>query len=587
MKSVPMGALWALVRRYFLTRKLLVLSLILILVVSSADLFCPWLAMHALNAIIDGITGHRSTGNSSFQFVLRCAGGILLLAMAQYISRYRMSRLQNWTIYHGSARLRSELYGYLQSERSVTAADRRIGDSLSRLVSDVQAMQDAVLEIIAEVPYDFTRIFGVVCMMLILNWELGLIVIAFLAIAGLASFLIARRGWRSESRNLDQLGNLSARFQEALSAGRMLHSLNATETEAAGLSDASTSYATVQEDGSSVQAAVAPFFALTEYAGLILVLVVGGWYTLHGQLTPGGMVAFLAYMEVLADPLTRLGNVLPTLQRSHAAATRIGTVLDLHGGGAVAGGSQPEVISGAIAVHSLGFTYPQSTREALSGLTMSIPAGQRVVVIGRNGAGKSTFFDLLLGMHQPTAGSISVDGNDLRGLDQRYWRSKIGVMPQDVVLMNRSISENISLGAPSDQGVRTAVRMAGFEDVILALPQGFDTVIGERGALLSGGQRQRLAIARLLVRNPSILLLDEPTSALDADAESELLPIIDQLCAKRTTFIISHRAALLARADRVLILDAGRMVGFVTPSQAWREHADYRDLFPPAWATQE
>jgi subfamily B ATP-binding cassette protein MsbA len=577
-----------LVRRYFLTKKLLILSLVLILVITSADLFCPWLAMHALNAIIDGISARSHFNNAPFILVMQCGAGIFVLALAQYFSRYRMSRLQNWTIFHGSARLRSELYGHLQSERSVTAADRRIGDSLSRLVSDVQAMQDAVLEIIGEVPYDFTRIFGVICMMMLLNWLLGLMVIGFLTIAGLASFLIARRGWRSESRNLDQLGNLSARFQEALSAGRTLHSLNATESEAAGLSDASRSFASVQEDGSSVQAAVVPFFGLTEYAGLILVLVAGGWCTLHGKLTPGGMVAFLAYMEILADPLTRLGNVLPTLQRSHAAATRIGTALDLHGPSVAAAitGLQPRTINGAIDIVGLGFSYPQSAKEALSDITLSISPGQRVVVIGRNGAGKSTFFDLLLGMHLPTKGKIVIDGHDLSGLDRRYWRSKIGVMPQEVVLMNRTITENISLGAPPDQCVTSAVHLAGLDETIKALPQGFETIIGERGAMLSGGQRQRLAIARLLVRNPRILLLDEPTSALDAEAESELIPVVDQLCEKRTTFIISHRAALLAKADKVLILNAGRMVGFTTPSQAWHDHPEYRDLFPPDWESR-
>jgi len=363
--------------------------------------------------------------------------------------------------------------------------------------------------------------------------------------------------------------------------------MNAMPGESRALDRAADVYAQVQESGSRVQSAVSPFFGLTEYAGLVVVLVVGGWFTLHGTLTIGAMVAFLAYMEILAEPLTRLGATIPALQTSAAAVDRISGVLNQQEPELAAGTSDAlsyAVLHGAVQLQDVSFSYTRGGSDSLHGISFCIQPGSRIALIGRNGAGKSTLLELLLKLHTPTSGTISVGGQDLQQLDTRAWRTHVGVMPQEVVVLNRSIAANISLGLGGEVDVRTAARRAGLEDAILALPQQYHTVIGERGVLLSGGMRQRLAIARLLARNPGILLLDEPTSALDLEAEAELLPVINNLCQGRTTIIISHRVALLTDVDSVLLLDAGRLVAHKTPGQAWEAHPDFHDLFPPAWS---
>jgi len=582
------SGLAALLRRYFLSRRIVLVSALLITVIASADLFCPFLAMHALNRLIDW-HGAGGGGALAYRAVAGFALGILVLAAGQFGARYVMARLHNATIHRGCARLRTELYAALQQDRAVVAQDRRVGDALSRLVHDVQAMQDAVLEILGAAPYDLTRIVGVLTMMVVLNRVFGLTIVSFLVLAGVAAVLVARLGWQGERRTLDQLGNLNAQFQESLSAGKMLQAMNAVPGETMAIGHAVAGYAEVQGRLARVQSLVGPFFGFTEYAGLVLVLALGGWLTVHDGLSVGALVAFLAYMQILSEPLTRVGSMLPSLQRSSAAARRLEQVLRDPAPLAVPGAALPGPAApacGAIAFRDVAFSYPHGAQAVLAGLTFQVEAGARVAVIGRNGAGKSTLFDLLLKLQEPSHGSILIDGQDLAAIPTAAWRVTVGTMPQEVTLLNRSVTDNIRLGGDPAGDAVLAARQAGLEEMVLAMPRQFDTVIGERGILLSGGFRQRLAIARLLMRNPRILLFDEPTAALDAEAESSLVPVIDALCRGRTTFIISHRLPLLEQADLVVLLEQGRMRDCGTPGEIWQAHASARDLFPPSWSRE-
>jgi len=578
------SSLVALLRRYFLSPRIVLHSALLILAIASADLFCPFLAMHALNRLIDW-HGAGGSGAAAYRAVVGFGLGILTLAGGQFTARYVMSRLHSAAIHRGCARLRTDLYATLQHDRSVVDQDRRVGDALSRLVHDVQAMQDAVLEIASSAPYDLTRIVGVLTMMVVLNRIFGLTMVIFLALAGIAAIIVARLGWQGERHTLDQLGNLNAQFQESLSAGKMLQTMNAVPGETVAIGQAVAGYAEVQGRLAHVQSLVAPFFGFTEYAGLVLVLALGGWLTVHDGLSIGALVAFLAYMEILSEPLTRAGSMLPSLQRSSAAARRLTQVLHQSAPDSGPALLAPQSrIRGAITCRELAFRYPHGSVAVLAGVSFSVAPGARVAVIGRNGAGKSTLFDLLLKLQEPSAGTILVDGQPLARIPTGTWRAAVGTMPQEVTLLNRSITDNIRLGGDPAGDAVLAARQAGLEELVRAMPQQFDTVIGERGGLLSGGFRQRLAIARLLMRDPRILLLDEPTAALDAEAESSLLPVIDALCHGRTTFIISHRLPLLEKADLVLLLAGGRMLGCGTPAEIWQGHAAARDLFPPSWA---
>jgi len=401
---------------------------------------------------------------------------------------------------------------------------------------------------------------------------------------------MGRSGWQSQERAMRQLEDLNARFEETLGAGKVLQRLDATASEGVQVAAANQELAMGLEENSKISAAVSPFFGFSEYVGLLMVLLAGGWCLLHGSLTAGGLVAFMAYMQLAAEPMARAGRVLPRLQRAVVSARRLCDLLDAHAPAATEGaGLKPATISGAVAAHLVGFAYAKvpgaTSSAALRELAFAAQPGQRVAIIGHNAAGKSTLLDLLLRLHRPGTGAITVDDIDIQRLDLAWWRSKIGVVPQDTLILNRSLADNIALGLTgvARERIVDAAKRAGIDAMISALPRGYESIAGERGAALSGGQRQRIAIARLFLRDPAIVLLDEPTSALDTESEAAVGTALERLCAGRTVFIVSHRAALLTHVDRVLLLERGRQLAFATPAQIWRDFPTHRALFPNAW----
>jgi ABC-type multidrug transport system fused ATPase/permease subunit len=286
-----------------------------------------------------------------------------------------------------------------------------------------------------------------------------------------------------------------------------------------------------------------------------------------------------------ADPVSRFSRVVPRLQTATVAAARLHDLLaETRETRDRPDALVPKELSGALSVADLQFSYPAASLPALSGLDFTVAPGEKVAVVGRNASGKSTLLDVLLRIQEPERGSVLADGMDTRDIRLAAWRAFMGVVPQEILLLNRSVAENIALGSThSPEQVRAAAIAAGLEQFIKGLPQGYDTVVGERGVFLSGGERQRIAIARLFLRAPRFVLLDEPTSALDVAYESNLLPALRRLCAGRTTFIVSHRLTVLSDVDKVLLLDSGRQLAFDTPAHIWRDFPAYRDLFPDGW----
>ncbi len=589
-------ALFRLYRAFFHSPRLLAISSVFIVIVATADLLCPLLMMHAIDQLLKAYADHSAHPElgdnawATYSQVLLLAVGMTALVVGQYGARYGMSRVQNKALFRGTARLRGELYTRLQA-RSVDAAhERRLGELLTHLVGDVQMLQDASLELLSDLPFDACILLGLVAAMFYLNPGLGAVVLGFLAIAATISFMMGRSGWQSQERAMRQLEDLNARFEETLGAGKVLQRLDATASEGVQVAAANQELAHGLEENSKISAAVSPFFGFSEYVGLLMVLLAGGWCLLHGTLSAGGLVAFMAYMQLAAEPMARAGRVLPRLQRAVVSARRLCDLLDAHAPAVTEGaGLKPATISGAVAAHLVGFAYAKvpgaTSGAALRELAFAVEPGQRVAIIGHNAAGKSTLLDLLLRLHRPGTGAITVDDIDIQRLDLAWWRSKIGVVPQDTLILNRSLADNIALGLTgvTRERIIDAAQRAGIDSMISALPRGYETIAGERGAALSGGQRQRIAIARLFLRDPAIVLLDEPTSALDTESEAAVGTALERLCAGRTVFIVSHRAALLTHVDRVLLLERGRQLAFATPARIWHDFPTHRALFPNAW----
>jgi subfamily B ATP-binding cassette protein MsbA len=292
------------------------------------------------------------------------------------------------------------------------------------------------------------------------------------------------------------------------------------------------------------------------------IIVLGGVYLIvTSDFTVGGLFAFFMYLTQLFGAVGRITNLNPRLQRSLASLERIYEVLDTRPEIESPGTLRPEPLAGAVRFEGIDFEYT-SGRPVLHGIDLDVPARATVALVGPSGAGKTTLASLVARFYDPTAGRVTVDGVDLRDLDLHWYRSHIGMVPQEVFLFGRTVAENIGYGAPraTRDAIREAAAAANALEFIENMPDGFDTLIGERGVRLSGGQRQRLAIARELLRDPAVLILDEATSSLDSETEALIQGALRRLLAKRTSIVIAHRLSTIVRADRIVVLDDGRIV---------------------------
>jgi ATP-binding cassette subfamily B protein len=380
--------------------------------------------------------------------------------------------------------------------------------------------------------------------------------------------LLARRfNHRVETESTavqEQLGALSARVQENLTGMAVVraYTMEAREIEAFGRLNAE--YLDRSLRLARTQAAFSPMLGLISGLGGLIILWVGGTRVLEGRLTLGAFVAFTGYLAYLAWPTLALGWTLANLKRGLAAMTRIAEILEAPGHtaeGEEAGAAGLPPLRGPIEFRHLSFGYEGRGR-ALDDVSFTVPEGATLAVVGPTGSGKSTLAALVSRLYEPPPGTVFVGGRDVRGLSRERLRRSIGYVPQEAFLFSRSISDNVALGdeAAPEARLRASAETAGLGAEIEGFPEGWATVVGERGLTLSGGQRQRVALARSLLPEPPILVLDDVFSAVDAGKEAEILRALQAAVAGRTALIMTHRLRVAQEADRIVVLDGGRVV---------------------------
>ncbi len=457
------------------------------------------------------------------------------------------------------------------------------GEIVSRLTADTTQLKSAVGATASLALRNLILCLGAIAMMVYTSPKLSSLVLVAIPLIVFPLVGFGRSVRRRSRAAQDTLANAAAYAGEAIAAARTVQAFNA---EAA----ARARYGAAVEDafGAAREAirarSVLTAFAITMIFGsVVAVLWFGARDVLAGSMTAGNLGQFLLYSVFAAGGLGALSEVWGELAQAAGASERLGELLREEPAIAApaAPRSLPEPATGALAFDAVTFHYPsRPDAPSLRGLSLSVTPGETVAIVGPSGAGKSTIFALLMRFYDPASGSISLDGIDIRETDPETLRRRIAIVPQDVTIFAASIRDNIAFGRPgaSNAEVEAAARAAQAEEFITRLPEGYDTFVGERGVTLSGGQRQRIAIARAILKDAPVLLLDEATSALDAESEVLVQRALDGLIRQRTTLVIAHRLATVLKADRILVMDNGRIVEEGTHAALSRQGGLYAKL---------
>ncbi|HEY0266137.1 MAG TPA: ABC transporter ATP-binding protein, partial [Rhizomicrobium sp.] len=398
---------------------------------------------------------------------------------------------------------------------------------------------------------------------MIADWQLGLFVLIILPAVAWVMERLGGSMRRAATRGMRETGDLSVVLSEAMDGRRIIKAYGLEDQSIARVETRLKSRLGTLLKAVRLRAAAAPVTDLFLGAVFGLVLFVAGWQILHGQITINAFFGFLTALLLAQQPVRNLSQLWPTASAGFAAASRIfdsidarPRIVDRPGAAALQPGG------GAVGFHDVGFAYHAESGPTLRRVTLDIPAGKKIALVGPSGAGKSTIFNLLLRFYDVDGGTIAIDGQDIQSVTLESLRAAIGVVTQEAVLFDESIADNIALGRPGASlgEIKAAARNAAADDFIKAMPEGYDTKVGEGGLKLSGGQRQRIAIARAMLRNAPILLLDEATSALDAESERQVQEALSRLMKGRTTIVIAHRLSTVVDADRIYVLDKGGVV---------------------------
>ena len=467
-------------------------------------------------------------------------------------------------------RLRCAVFEHLQRLSLAFHDATKVGDSLYRVAWDTYAVQTLLNNAIVPATTATLTLAGIAVVMALLDWR---VTVAALAIMGPLVLLIRRLDrpmTRHSMRVHERESAVSSRVQETLTTIRAVQAFTREPLERerferqAAESLHANLHLTLLQTGS--QMVVSLLMAL----GTAAVVWLAGLRALHGALTPGDVVLLAAYVVMLYKPLETLAYTAVAVQGAAAGARRVLALLDVRPEVEDAPGATPLPgrAWGRVVFEHVSFAY-RAGELALRDMSLDARPGETVAIVGASGAGKTTLASLVVRFYDPLVGRITLDGYDVRALTLRSLRENIALVLQDPVLFGASIRENIAYGRPgaSAEGVENAARAANAHEFILALPQGYDTVVGERGVTLSGGQRQRLAIARAFLKDAPVLILDEPTSALDADNERAILDALARLMKGRTTLIIAHRLSTIRGADRIVVLHEGAVVEEGTHSE--------------------
>ncbi len=551
----------------------ILLNLLILLAITGLALLVP----NIIRLVIDD-----GLQRGDAPYLMRSALILLGLGLLTAVLRFAQRYLSEWVAAHIGYDLRTRMYDHLQHLPFAYHDHAQTGQLISRCIEDVRAIQNFAASSVIEIVQLFFLSAGVITLLFLSDPWLAAITLLPLIPMIVMTGDFGRRVTRLFYTVDNALGDLSARLQENVTGVQVVRAFAREPYEVSRFDETNRAYLHSRIRVIGEWSKVMPTTNLLIVIGTILVLWFGGQRVMEGRLTVGELVAFNAYLLMLSTPVQQLAWLVNAAGEAEAGAQRVFEVLE----------TRPEIrspqhpillpkVRGAVEFRNVSLIYQDEKKESLTDINLRVEPNQTVALIGPTGAGKTSLVNLIPRFYDVTAGAVLVDGVDVRGLDPVALRRSIGIVLQTSLLFSDSIRENIAYGRPqaSMEEVVAAARAAQAHEFIMGFPNGYETLVGERGVTLSGGQRQRVAIARALLMNPRILILDDSTSSVDTQTEQALQAALRTLMQGRTTFIIAHRLATVRRADLILVMDRGRIVQRGTHASLLSEGGLYREIY--------
>jgi subfamily B ATP-binding cassette protein MsbA len=503
------------------------------------------------------------------------------LVVLQGLCSMGHSYLTAWISQRIVADFRQHLFAHLHTLSVSFFARRRTGELLSRLMNDVTVIQSVVTETPIDSAKQLVTFVGGITFLLTMNWRLCLLILVLLPLLVLVAKFFGRRLKSLSTSIQDQTAALSTLIEEVISGIRIVKSFVQTQREESRFAAQVEQTLVLTMRRAGTMAVFIPVISLLTFSAAAAVLWYGGSQVIDGSVSPGDLFAFVLFAGILIGPFSSAARVFAQIREAQGATQRVFEILDTRSEVSDSPAAMPlSTVSGHIRAEHVSFAY-DPRHPVLTDVSFEAKPGELVAIVGPTGAGKTTVMNLLHRFYDPTEGHITIDGQDLRQVTMDSWYRQIALVPQETILFGGTILDNIRYGdgKATQEKVVAASRAAHAHDFIMSFPDQYQTIVGEKGINVSGGQRQRIAIARAIVKNPRILLLDEATSALDSESERLVQEALEQLMKGRTTFVIAHRLTTIQRADRILVLNKGRLVETGTHAELMDRKGLYQYLY--------
>ena len=550
----------------------LLAALICTALASAGNLYLPWLFKDMVDKVL---------AEKDYFMLNMIAISIVVIFFLRGIFSYGQSYLMNWVGQRVVIDIRIEVFRKLQRLPMSFFDKNKTGTVMSYATNDVNALEGALVDKAVELVTEGIILVGSVGAMVYLNWKLTVFtILTFPVVIFFVNFFgkkIRRSGGQIQASTAD----ITSVLQEAVSSIRVVKSFVREQYEIVRFDKENMENFKANMRNTQYRATLTPTIEFVAAIAVTLMIWYGGKTVLDGETTAGALMAFLAYAVNISNPVKRITKVTGHIQKALGAAQRVFYVLDLpEEPRDFPGAKLLPAVTGRVSFDHVSFAYDEG-EEVLHNMTFEVKPGQAIGLVGPSGAGKSTIASLLPRFYDCTSGTIRIDGTDIRDVTLDSLRNQVGIVPQETVLFNGSVYDNILYGRldATKEEIEEAAKAANAHEFIMSLPQGYDTMLGDRGLNISGGQRQRIAIARAILKNPRILILDEATSALDTESERLVQEALNRLMVGRTAFVIAHRLSTIKNADRILVLDKGKVAEDGTHDELMEKNGLYAHLY--------